>query len=77
MTVESSAYDPLTGRSNARRTIIRDGRVRHSSFFTRLFSFTELRDWLLQAGFRSAAGFAGDGSTLTSTSRRMILVAEK
>lgn len=75
--IDERVYDPLTGRSNAHRTIVRNGRVRHASFFTRLFSYTELRDWLLQAGFGSVAGFAGDGSTLTTTSRRMILVAEK
>lgn len=75
--IDQRAFDPLTGRSNSRRMIVRDGSVRESSFFTRMFSFTELRDWLLQAGFGSVAGFAGDGSTLTAASRRMILVAEK
>jgi hypothetical protein len=43
----------------------------------RMFSYTELRSWLLEAGFREVAGFAGDGSGLTATSRRMILVAER
>jgi hypothetical protein len=47
--IDERVYDPLTGRSNSRRTIVRDGSVRQSSFFTRMFSFTELRDWLLQA----------------------------
>ena len=46
-------------------------------FFTRLFSYTELRDWLLQTGFRSVEGYAGDGSQLTRTARRMILIATK
>lgn len=75
--IDERVFDPATGRSNSRRTIIRDGAVRHSSFFVRMFSFTELRDWLLQAGFASVVGFAGDGSTLTAASRRMILIAEK
>lgn len=75
--IDERAFDPLTGRSNSRRTILREGSVRESFFFTRMFSFTELRDWLLQAGFGSVAGFAGDGSTLTAASRRMILIAEK
>jgi hypothetical protein len=60
------------GRANARRTIIRHGRARHSSFFTRLFSFTELRDWLHDAGFHTVEGYAGDGTPLTATARRMI-----
>jgi SAM-dependent methyltransferase len=70
-------WDPISGRSNNWRTIIRDGRVRRAFFFTRLFSFTELRDWLLHTGFRSVEGYADDGSPLTRTSRRMILVATK
>jgi SAM-dependent methyltransferase len=75
--IDRRVFDPLTGRSNARRTIIKDGRARESFFFTRMFAFTELRDWLLQAGFSTANGFAGDGSQLLHSSRRMILVAEK
>ncbi len=77
MVIDERTYDPLTSRSHARRTTIRDGRIRQSSFFVRMFSYTELRDWLLQAGFREVAGFDGDGSTLTTASRRMIVVAEK
>lgn len=75
--IDEQVFDPLTGRANTRRTIVHDGDVRHVSFFTRLFSYTELRDWLLGAGFRTVAGFAGDGSALTAASRRMVLVAEK
>ena len=73
--IDQREFDPLTGRANARRTIIRHGRARHSSFFTRLFSFTELRDWLHDAGFHTVEGYAGDGTPLTATARRMILVA--
>jgi SAM-dependent methyltransferase len=75
--IDRRVFDPLTGRSNARRTIIKDGQARESFYFTRMFSFTELRDWLLRAGFSAVSGFAGDGSELVQTSRRMILVAEK
>jgi SAM-dependent methyltransferase len=75
--IDERVFDPLTGRSNNWRTIIRDGHVRKSFFFTRLFSFTELRDWLLEAGFRTVEGYGGDGSPLTFASRRMILVASK
>jgi SAM-dependent methyltransferase len=75
--IDEREFDPLTGRANARRTIIRNGRVRRSSFFTRLFSFTELRDWLHDAGFHTVEGYAGDGTPLTATARRMILVAHK
>lgn len=75
--IDEREWDPITGRSNTWRTIIRDGHARKTFFFTRMFSFTELRDWLLQAGFRAVDAFAGDGSPLTRLSRRMILVATK
>ena len=75
--LDEREWDPMTGRSNNWRTIIRDGHVRTSFFFTRLFSFTELRDWLLAAGFSAVHGIAGDGAPLTRTSRRMILIATK
>jgi len=75
--IDERRWDPLTGRSNNWRTIVRDGTVRRVFFFTRLFSFTELRDWLHQAGFDRVDGFAGDGSALTREARRMIVVATK
>jgi hypothetical protein len=75
--IDEREFDPLTGRANARRTIIRNGQVRRLSFFTRMFSFTELRDWLDDAGFRAIQGYVGDGTPLTATARRMIVVAHK
>ena len=75
--VDQREFDPRTGRASARRTIVRNGRLRRTSFFTRLFSFTELRDWLLDAGFAAVEGYAGDGTPLTTGVRRMILVAQK
>ena len=75
--IDEHTYDPLTSRSTARRTTIRNGERRERTYFVRMFSFTELRDWLLQAGFSSVTGYAGDGDELTAASRRMILVATK
>ena len=75
--VDQREFDPLTGRASAGRTIVRNGRLRRTSFFTRLFSFTELRDWLLDAGFAAVEGYAGDGTPLTAGARRMILIAQK
>ncbi len=75
--VDEREFDPVTGRSSCWRTIARDGSVRRTFYFTRLFGYTELRDWLLEAGFRSVEGFAGDGAPLTRESVRMILVATK
>jgi SAM-dependent methyltransferase len=75
--IDQRDFDPVTGRSNTMRTVVRGGQVRRLFFFTRLFSFTELRDWLVDAGFPRVDGYAGDGSPLASSSRRMILVATK
>jgi hypothetical protein len=57
------------------RTVVRDGRVRRVPFFIRTFTFTELRDWLRDAGFTSAEGYGEDGGPLTLDSRRMIILA--
>jgi SAM-dependent methyltransferase len=75
--LETHQYDPQTSRANRWRVMIRDDKLRRAFFFTRLFSFTELRDWLLQAGFETVRGYAGDGGALTARSPRMILVATK
>jgi hypothetical protein len=67
--------DPLTSRIVADRILVRDGRVRRVPFFARLFSFTELRDWLLAAGFLQVDGYGEDGEPLSAASRRMVAVA--
>ena len=45
MLVDRYHLDALTGRFEAERTIIRNGRVRRTHFVKRLFGFPELRDW--------------------------------
>jgi endonuclease YncB( thermonuclease family) len=61
----------------SKRTIVRDGRVRRVPFFVRLFGFTELRDWLVQAGFAAVAGHDQDGVQLSAASRRLLVVAQR
>lgn len=75
--IERRRFEPLTGRMVAERTVVRDGRVRRIPFFVRMFTFTELRDWLLAAGFTGVQGYGEDGSPLTLDSRRMITVARR
>jgi hypothetical protein len=43
----------------------------------RLFTFTELRDWLAAAGFTDVAGYGEDAGRLSPTSRRMIVTAQR
>lgn len=68
-------YDLVTGRMHTERTVLRDGRRRVMHFFTRMFTFTELRDWLLEAGFAEVEGYGERGEPLTLDSRRMLMVA--
>ncbi len=75
MVIDRHRMEPLTGRIITERTLIREGRIRHVPFFVRLFTFTELRDWLLAAGFATVDGYGEDGTPLTFESRRMITVA--
>jgi SAM-dependent methyltransferase len=68
-------HDALTGRTHNHRTVVRDGRIQSFRFSNRLFSYPELRDWLIQAGFREVEGFGSGGESLTHRDRRMILRA--
>ncbi|MBO2448504.1 class I SAM-dependent methyltransferase [Actinomadura barringtoniae] len=77
MVVDQHRIDPLTGRSLATRTVIRDGRIRRVPFFTRLFTFPELRDWLMGAGFRDVEGYGDGGGPLVAGSRRMVVTARR
>jgi SAM-dependent methyltransferase len=75
MLVDRYHLDALTGRFEAERTVIRDGRVRRIHFVKRLFAFPELRDWLVAAGFTDVDGYGEDGQPLTAEHQRMIVVA--
>ncbi|GAA1539234.1 class I SAM-dependent methyltransferase [Actinomadura kijaniata] len=75
--VDRHRWEPLTGRLVTERTLIRDGRVKELEYFLRLFPFTELRDWLLEAGFTAVDGLDEGGDPLTLESSRMIVVATR
>jgi SAM-dependent methyltransferase len=75
--IDQRQFDLPTGRMITKRTVVRGGQVRHASFFVRMFTFTELRDWLLAAGFANVRGCGDEGGELTLDSRRMIVVARR
>jgi SAM-dependent methyltransferase len=75
--IDRGTYDPLTGRGPTERIVIRSGRIRRFHYSVRMFTFTELREWLLQGGFESVDGYGMDGEPLSLESRRMIAVARK
>lgn len=46
------------------------------NFVKRLFGFSELRDWLLDAGFAAVTGYGHDGQPLTADHKRMVIVGD-
>ena len=76
MLVDRHQLDPLTGRFQVERTVIRDGHARRLTFVKRLFAFPELRDWCVASGFTGVAGYGEDGLPLHTDHHRMIVVAE-
>ena len=76
--IDRRSFDVATGRIETDRIVVRDGRTRRMHFSVRLFAFTELRDWLLGAGFSSAAGYDKfTGEPMTPETRRMVVVATR
>jgi hypothetical protein len=75
--IDRNRFEPLSGRIVSERTVVRGGRVRRLRFFVRLFGFTELRDWLLEAGFAAVDGYGQDGAPLSPASRRLLVVAQR
>ena len=73
--LDRTTFDPLTGRMSTERTSIRDGHARSYRFSVRTFAYTELREWLLDAGFNRVDGYGAEGEPLTLGSRRMVVVA--
>jgi hypothetical protein len=75
--VDRHRFDLLTGRAETDRFIVRDGRVRVVRFSVRAFTFTELREWLLDAGFSSVDVSGQEGEALDLQVRRMVIVATR
>ena len=83
--IDQRRLDLLTSTMVVDRTIIRDGRTRYVPYFARMFTYTELRDWLRAAGFTTITGHGNanipghgnDQSRLTVDSWRMIVIAQR
>lgn len=73
--IDRTTFDMATARTETERIVVRDGQVRRYWFSVRTFAFTELRNWLLEAGFAEVAGYGGEGEPLSLGSRRMVVVA--
>ncbi len=71
------SFDPLTGRFHNRRIVIRDGLRKDKPFSIRLYSATEMRDLLNQAGLVAHKLLGEDDQPLSARSRRMVVIAQK
>lgn len=67
--------DPAATRTYTERILLRNGRVRRTSFSLRLFTLAELRGWLRDAGFGEVEAYAGDGTPFTWEAERLVVVA--
>lgn len=75
--VDRHAIDPLTSRNYVDRVMVRRGLVRRTRYSVRMFTFPEIRDWLLDAGFTDVRAFGEQGEPLTMDHRRMIVSARR
>jgi SAM-dependent methyltransferase len=73
--LERRRYDPLRGGMDTEYVALRDGRVERYPVFIRSPTYTELRDWLLAAGFSRVEGFGEDGEPLAAEHRRTLWLA--
>jgi SAM-dependent methyltransferase len=72
------SFDVLSGRLRNDRIIIRDGQRRDRPFSIRLYSVTEMRDLLAQAGLELETVYAEwDGAPLEMDSPSMVVIARK
>ncbi len=77
LVVDHGVFEPVTGRADTERTVVRDGRTRRFSMSVRMFVAAELGDWLREAGFDQVRFTDGAGEPLTAQGRRMIAVASR
>jgi ubiquinone/menaquinone biosynthesis C-methylase UbiE len=75
--IDFITFDVMTSRSIRTRKFSRDGRVKTLRYFIRLFTITELADWMGQAGFSNVRGYGKEGEPFSLTSERMIVLGTR
>ena len=73
--LDHNELDPVTGRLESDRTIVRDGQVKTTHFSVRLPTAPEFRTWLTDAGFTDITFSGRDGEPLTLDTWRLVVVA--
>lgn len=76
--IDRISFDPISGRSENRRIVLRDGKRKDKPFSIRLYNATEIRELLGRAGLAVHQVYNGwEGTPLSADSRRMVIVARK
>jgi len=76
--IDQCSFDSLYGLLHNQRILIRDGKRVDKPHTIRLYNPTEIRDLLKQAGLSIYKTYGGwDEQPLSSSSRRMIIIAQK
>jgi SAM-dependent methyltransferase len=77
LVVDRHRFDVETGREHTERWVVRAGNVRKIEYSVRFYTYTELRDLMVGAGFSSVRAVGHDGEALTLDTRRMIVIATR
>lgn len=75
--IDSSVFDPVTGRVVTTRTVHRGGEVRESRHAVRLPTIPEFDRWLAGAGFSERRYLGGGDSPPTIDDMRLVVVASR
>lgn len=70
-------YNPVQGTLHVRRQFIKDGELSETPYNIRLLTFTEIKEWMLHAGFKNIEGYNNKGQPFSVDSERMILTGVK
>lgn len=75
--IDTSTFDPVTGRIQTERVVYRDGQVRKSRHQVRLPTIPEFDQWLNAVGFVDREYFGVDRSPPTIDDMRLVVVATR
>lgn len=70
-------FDPIKNSIIQNRKFLRNGETTKTKYNIRLFTYTEISDWMKIAGYEDICGYGREGETFSLESKRMIVVATK
>ncbi|MER9171123.1 methyltransferase domain-containing protein [Mesorhizobium australicum] len=75
--IDMMSTEVLTGRGHCDRLIVRNGCIRRTHLYFRLYGFAEFARMLRSAGFESVDAYGEEGAAFTSDGPRLVIVARK